>query len=160
MATGPIDAVVAIHNAFRRDMAEIDAAALGGNLTRTRTSPSQSPGSHPQGGKDRPSRARDDQHERTVRCCHGIPAARLVTTMAQIRSVPAYPGSRPHRTAAFSRHARRPPDHPPNLSARNEGHEADHDSGFAQVRRMPGPSHNTPASARTSGSSARAIHRR
>ena len=29
MATGPIDAVVAIHNAFRRDMAEIDAAALG-----------------------------------------------------------------------------------------------------------------------------------
>src|SRR5437762_13409927 len=25
---GPIDAVVAIHNAFRRDMAEIDAAAL------------------------------------------------------------------------------------------------------------------------------------
>lgn len=27
--TGPIDAVVAIHNAFRRDMAEIDAAALG-----------------------------------------------------------------------------------------------------------------------------------
>ena len=29
MATGPIDAVVAIHNAFRRDMAEIEAAALG-----------------------------------------------------------------------------------------------------------------------------------
>src|SRR5579859_3939644 len=29
MTTGPIDAVVAIHNAFRRDMAEIDAAALG-----------------------------------------------------------------------------------------------------------------------------------
>ena len=29
MATGPIEAVVAIHNAFRRDMAEIDAAALG-----------------------------------------------------------------------------------------------------------------------------------
>lgn len=28
MATGPIDAVVAIHNAFRRDMAGIDAAAL------------------------------------------------------------------------------------------------------------------------------------
>jgi hypothetical protein len=26
---GPIDAVVAIHNAFRRDMADIDAAALG-----------------------------------------------------------------------------------------------------------------------------------
>ena len=29
MTTSPIDAVVAIHNAFRRDMAEIDAAALG-----------------------------------------------------------------------------------------------------------------------------------
>ena len=29
MAPGPIDAVAAIHNAFRRDMAEIDAAALG-----------------------------------------------------------------------------------------------------------------------------------
>jgi hypothetical protein len=28
MVTGPIDAVVAIHNAFRRDMAGIDAAAL------------------------------------------------------------------------------------------------------------------------------------
>src|SRR6516165_6881244 len=28
MTTSPIDAVVAIHNAFRRDMAEIDAAAL------------------------------------------------------------------------------------------------------------------------------------
>lgn len=27
--TGPIDAVVAIHNAFRRDMADIDAASLG-----------------------------------------------------------------------------------------------------------------------------------
>ena len=27
MTTSPIDAVVAIHNAFRRDMAEIDAAA-------------------------------------------------------------------------------------------------------------------------------------
>ena len=28
-ATDPIGAIVAIHNAFRRDMAEIDAAALG-----------------------------------------------------------------------------------------------------------------------------------
>ena len=27
--TGPIDAIVAFHNAFRRDMADIDAAALG-----------------------------------------------------------------------------------------------------------------------------------
>ena len=41
--------------------------------------------------------------------------------------------SRPHRTAAFSRQARRPPDHSPNLPACNGGHEADHDPGLVQV---------------------------
>ena len=88
-----------------------------------------------------------------VRCCHGMPAARLVTTMRTDSFRNYLFETRPRRTLACFEHARRPPNHSPSLPACNGGHEVDDDFGSVQVPDVAAVPERVPASLRTSGQS-------
>ena len=129
------------------------------NVTAARTGSSQAPGSHPQVARTSHHALVTTSMNAAVRCCHRIPAARPVTTLAQIRSVTTYPG--PARTAQPLSSGMPDDRRTIRQTCRCATGATRQTTTPASCKCwMSWPSQNAPASLRTSGSSARTIHRK